>query len=807
MSLGVCIPDLIEQGAIPAGRAKRVREWYDERVEHLSDKLGRAAAEAQATSDTLDWLRADVLHKQRTSIMQAQVQGEWLQGMRRARDEAGEATLSVRRAIDQMARIDTRAEALAARAIASLDNEVMRHRRNLLGETRNKAGLEEIGRAMAGETVDNPKAMTSANAISGAIEMMRRRFNAAGGRIGKLDGWYLPQSHDSRRIRAASFEEWRAHPAIERVRVVHPETGDEALGLIREAVLKQIHETLRTNGANAMEPGAVRAASLANRRADPRVLHFANYDDWIAYQRDFGTGDNIYSIAMGHIRGMARDIALMEAMGPNPAATLRFMQDSIRKDVELNGSQAASDNLVSSDTRLQWLYDELSGRTAIPHRRGTARLFSAIRAQQIAAKLGSAALSAVADFGTVMTTAGYNRTGIAQTLGRYVKLWNPADPDERRLAIRLGLVTDEFIGLATSAHRYTGEELSGEISRRVADAVMRVQGLARHTRNAQWAHGMQAIAALSNEAEMGKAFSALDPAHQRMMQRYDLGEAEWNAYRQTAPRTERGTQWIVPLDMVDERIGDRFMEMIRRETDHAIITGDVRVRATTNSLLPQGNRLAEMVRTGFIFKSFPITVLYLHGRRIAEMETLGGKAGYALPLILSMTALGGLAAQLKLIAAHKDPQPIDDPRFLGKAALQGGAFGLAGDLLYNAENSYGGGVLQTLVGPILGQTLPNAFDATAGSAIRAYRGDDPEFAARVWRAAKYEVPGRNLWMTRLAYERLIQERIDRLVDPKSDKRYARMMRRAQDEGTQYFWEPGAPLPDRAPDLENALPSE
>jgi hypothetical protein len=41
---------------------------------------------------------------------------------------------------------------------------------------------------------------------------------------------------------------------------------------------------------------------------------------------------------MGHIDGMSRDIALMEILGPNPAATVRWLKDMVIKTAELDAS-------------------------------------------------------------------------------------------------------------------------------------------------------------------------------------------------------------------------------------------------------------------------------------------------------------------------------------------------------------------------------------------------------------------------------------------------------------------------------------
>ena len=229
-----------------------------------------------------------------------------------------------------------------------------------------------------------------------------------------------------------------------------------------------------------------------------------------------------------------------------------------------------------------------------------------------------------------------------------------------------------------------------------------------------------------------------------------------------------------------------------------------------NSLMPAGTLRGEIFRSALLFKSFPMAMYNLHGRRMLSQPGTWSKARYAIGFGLYMTSLGALAAQLKLLAAGKDPQPMDTPQFVGKAIVQSGGLGLFGDLLYNSENSYGGGILSTLAGPLLGQTLPNIADATAGNVMRALDGDpksEPEFVKDIALAAEKEIPGRNLWYARLGWERLVTDNIRELVDPAADEAFARKISRAENEGTQYFAPPGAGLDWRSPDLENALSEE
>jgi hypothetical protein len=802
MSLGQCIPDLVAEGKIPAKRAREISAAYERHLADFLDQgMDRTVAEAQATSLTLKLLERDALRRKRNALTMVKKQAEWLADMRA---RAGEGNpLKPSDATNKLAALDKKIDALRGRYFATLDKLLADHRRNVVGQVRNKQDLMNVGRELFGEKTGDLNARELADAISTTFEIARRRFNQAGGDIGKLDSYGLPQRHDSRAIRAAGFKTWRAHPSIDRVRIRDLDTGDFAIGAKRETLLRDIYETLRTEGANKSDPGRSFMGAMANRRGDPRILHFENFDDWISYQRDFGGGEDIYDTIASHLGMMARDTAIMEAMGPNPAATLRFQQDWLEKSAKIDGTQSMIDKLVGKIDNLQDIYDELTGANKIPSNRSLALGFSALRAVQVASKMGSAVASVGPDFGTLMYQANASGLPVMRVLSRYVKLWTPGAAAERQMAVRLGLVTDDWIGLSSSTARYTGEELAGEMSRRLADFVVRSQGLARHTRNGQWAFGMEYLGHLTEMRD--RSFGNLDPAIQRQMQRYDIGEADWDAYRATPLRQERGTDWIFPTD--NEKVGDRFLEMVLAETDYAVMTGDVRTRALIGSSRP-GSFLGEIAKSAFLFKSFPLSILNLHGRRMLEQSTLPGMLRYSVPLLLLMFAGGGLSLQIKTILAGKDPRPINDPRFFAAGVAQSGGFGLFGDLLYNSENSFGGGPLNTLAGPILGQTIPNVADATVGNIGRALDGDEAtkaEFLKDIANTIEKEIPGRNLWYVRLAWERIIADEIKRQTDPDFERKFADMIRRAEKEGTQYWLPPGETAGEaRAPDLGNML---
>ena len=802
MALGVCIPDLIAQGKIPAERADQIRAAYDEMVRGYEPRLGRASAEAEATRIIIANMESDAVARKAAALRQVKVQADWLGRMTA---DAGDGPFKLATAIDYLARIDKKIDAVRGSAFASLDEFLAKHRRNVLGQIREKSDLGDVLRERFGQSTGNVNAREFGQAMGDVMEMLRQRFNQAGGRIGKLEQFVFPQRHDQALVRGSTFEEWSEFGPMARARIIDLETGEAATGMKRLDILRRMYENIRTDGAGKAKPGQMFAGSMASRRSDPRLIHFDNPDDWLEYQAQYGGADNIYDIFVGHVEGMIRDIALMEEMGPNPTATLRFMNDWMEKSIKMKGDQKAIDNLGSVQGKLGRMYDVISGNNHQVENRRLALGFSAFRAQQVSAKLGSAVLSAVPDMATMMKTANFNGIPAMKMVSRYLKLWANAK-NERSLAVRAGLITSDWLTLTSASFRYNGEELTGEVSRRVSDFVIRAQGLGRHTRNGQWAFGMETISWLTNER--GKSWDELDPATRGMMERHQIGRQDWDNYRSSDTVEERGAEWLLPTEIADKRLGERFLQMILTETDYAIVMPDARTRAMMAGLPKAGTWLGEIMRSSILFKGFPLAVLSLHGRRMLEQGGIHNKAKYGLTLLGMMTVGGAISVQLKQLAAGKDPQPMDDARFAGRALMQSGGLGLFGDLIYNSENSYGGGVAKTIAGPVLGQTLPDALAIPANSAVAAFDGDpetDTSIAKDSAKLLLNEIPGRNLWYTRLAYERGFADLIREWSDEDIAGSYERQQKRAEKENTAFFAPPGAGLGGvRAPDFENAF---
>ncbi|HQS71026.1 MULTISPECIES: hypothetical protein [unclassified Novosphingobium] len=812
MSLRPCLPGLVNEGKISQEQADRAGALFDELQQDLRRQFGDQAADAMATEATLKAMAAEAARKKflaaQTIKARQRIEAD-LRGYGGGRNggtgnagrgggggpidpRAGPAMLGG----DGRAtysNVEGRWRAVRGRAHAMIDKLLADHSSNVLGQVRNPAQLADVVREAFGEATGNLNARELADAWGRTAEMLRQRFNAAGGDIGKLDKWGLPQTHDSRAVRAAGYEAWRAEilPRLSLEKMIDNRTGRAFTPQSLELALRDVFETIRSDGWKDRAPGGMGSGALANRRGDARFLIFKSADDWMAYADKFGAG-SAFDAMMGHIDGMSRDVAMLEVLGPNPANTVEWMKDLIRKDAEMDAApnSKAVDKARPQLGAIDRMWNELTGASNRAENRQLALVMSNIRALQTATKLGSAPLSAISDLGFQRSRRALN--GLRQTniITDYIKLMKPGALEDQRMAVRRGLIAEEWSSRTLAQNRYMGEELTGEVSRRLAEGVLKVSGLSRFTQAGRWAFGMEFLGTLTEQR--GKAFGALDPALRGVMERYGFTAADWDGIRNAPVTVDRGVETISPVDMADQQLGDRLLEMIARETDHAVPVPDLRVKAEISAVAPKGTIAGEIIRSGFLFKGFGLSVLLMQSRSIMAMSA-GNAAKYAAGLVIGTTLMGALSLQLKALANGKDPRDMTTPEFWGAALLQGGGFGIFGDFLQSSTNAYGSGFAETLAGPIV---------SDAQKLVNIANSANPE--RDTLKFLRSQLPGGSLWYAKTAFDRLVTDQIQRAIDPNYDQSWQRMSDFAREQGTDFWWAPGDAAPGRAPNFQNAI---
>ena len=824
MSLRECIVNAEAEGTITPEQAREARDLFDGLEQEYTGKMGRAAASAKAARDTFDALEREVFERKRRKLLQIQNWQEIKLNLDQYRNLKGERDIAKAAealfARDELAKYSTfeLREAAVERAATSKMYQILAtFRRNLVGEVRNKAQLKDLVREIfePGST-GSASAREMAEAWTQTADYLRQRFNAAGGRIPKRKDWGLPQIHNTIAVRKVTFEEWRdfIQPRLDSVKMIDERTGLPFSPERLELELRNVYESIRTDGMNKLIPGSIgQGRSIANRRLDHRFLVFKNADTWMQYQDKFGNS-NSFDTMLGHIKQMSKDIALMEVFGPNPRATVNFIKQTIKKEAGMAADEAAERAATRISSKLDSYYLAVTGASNAPIDSRFGNTFAGLRQVLQSAQLGAASISAITDLNFQRIARSFVGLPQANTVNQYLKLLSPLNAEEKgKLAIRLGLVADGWSTLASAQMRYVGDISGPEITRRISDFVMRASLLSPMTQAGRWAFGMEFLGTLADN--VGKRFDELDAPLRKTFERYGIDEDRWNVMRSSPLYEHEGASFLRAEDIeartdvapgLARDLATRLMEMVEGETNFAVPSSSLRGRVALTGETRPGTISGEMTRSFAMYKNFGVTLVNTHLMRGMAQPGAKGKGRYFADLIISTTIMGALALQLKEMSKGRDPRPMTDNAFWLAAFLQGGGLGIFGDFMFSDINRFDRGLAETIAGPVVG-FADDVRKLTIGNLVEASQGKDTNAARELIRFAARYTPGSSLWYTRLGLERMVIDQLQLMADPKARSNMRRIESRYRREfGQKYWWKPGETAPSRSPNYGNILES-
>lgn len=823
MSIDKCLKNGVDGGELTKAQAKALKTLYDNYLKEAA-RGGTAGAEVKAKAAAI-----------------RQIEGEKLQAKRRlARTIKAMKTLDAELGDDvannalahlehhgdgfdgySFSSIAGRHQALVGMAHEMMGDLLHDFRRGALTGDKgrhNKARLDNVTREAFGEDSGDEAAKGLFKAWRQTHEWLRRRFNDAGGNIGKLENWGLPQSHDARALRAAGRDQWKAtiKPMLARERMKHPASGDPITVEEFDEVLDHVWESVVMEGWNTREPRrqAFGKGSLATQHADQRFLIFKDAKSWMEYQKAFGEGDP-FAAMMGHVNLMSRDIAAMEILGPNPDGMIEWLKQTITKEANLasagkparwkGSGRKALDRARRKEAKLDAMWQSMRGTLETPVNQKWADVFATGRNWITASVLGGAVLSSVSDIGTQMITRAFAGVPALRTPIDIVKQFSLTS---RRDAVACGLILESAQHVFHSQARYVGSLQGPGWASYLTDRVLTYSGLTPWTQATKHAWGMATMREFGERS--AESFRSLPEGLQRLMIRYGMGEREWDIMRQVdLYRPHSDVPVLRPRDIagVDQKLAERYLEMIIQETEYATPSGSVRARTAIVGEGRPGTLHGEVQRSFAQFKSFGAVYAMTHGLRVAMMVNSGMRAkgaGYAGALLLTTTLFGALALQLKQIAAGRDPREMDSAEFWGAATLQGGGLGLYGDFLFADLNRYGGGFAKSLAGPMV-ERLSDVWTLTGGNIVEAVQGKETKLGRELVKFMRGNTPGGTIWYIRQAYERVFLDQLQFLIDPAANKAFKAQQRTwMKNTGQEFYWKPGEALPERMPDFGAAI---
>lgn len=668
----------------------------------------------------------------------------------------------------------------------------------------------------------NKAALAIARAVEGITSDMIAQQNAAGAYIKKLPGYITRQVHDQSKIRAAggpgdndtvkqrSFEAWRdfTRPLLD-PRTYQGEDPNKFLRMIHDGLYAGVHGS---EAGKAEFTGGIFTGGIAKKASAHRVLHFADANSAYAYNQKFGVKSFSESI-FSDIHGRARNIGLMENLGPNPEATFRSTLSDLAFDArERTDAAKQADSL--RDWRIQAAFDTISGKNDAPQNVNFARAMSSIRAVNLLSKMGGALMSTLSD--KVFMQATLARQGISHLdiAMKQVTGMLRGTPERQQMLRLMGVAMDGLIG--NTASRYSLDGSFHGFAHRAQQKFFDLNFLNWWTDRNKAAVGELMASHLGEHADF--AHADLPEELRNTLSLYDVKQPEWDALRATAWE-DRGAKFVTP-DKVDSIPSDVIASLVTQDgkepsgsnilrkrqelesklrtfyadqIDHAVPTPGAAERKYITMGTRPGTPLGEAVRLITTFRSFPMTVM----TKLVSREIYGNgsmtighwlkndhKGKFNMAMLIAMTTVAGYVsgAIRDAISGRTPKQLIDDDgkiimRTLNDAALRGGGLGIMSDvLLREYDNSYKS-FTTSIAGPILGQAN-TVFDM----ATKLKHGEP--MGAEAGKFVQDNVPYINLFYIRPVLDYFIFWNMQEMLNPGS---LARSERNVQDKNHQGFF--------------------
>jgi hypothetical protein len=824
MAFKDCIVNGLKDGDLTPEQAKAAQDVFEQREALHKNNMGDSAAEAKAAQETIEILDYDRLHKKRVLLLQKSTQQDiskklfGQEGYRGGKDPGAgaKALIAKNDPFATYTNVEARQATIFSQFQSQITDILVTFRARGLGWHSNVNTLHDVVRELWGTNTGNSAAKEMAESWSKVGEMARQLYNEAGGAIPKLDTWRLPQSHNMVAVMKAGQEAWVKFvtPLLDHSKMINERTGKSFTPQELDLALNEVFKTIGEDGYNKMKPtGALYTGhrSLAKRYMDHRFLLFKNADDWMKYQESFGNPDTFASMNQ-YLHRMSHDIAMMQVLGPNPHATMNFIRQSVMKDAQELKLKLQDQSIVTRAennlNEMDQLFELYNGSSYASADNIVPRTLQGTRNIVNSAFLGSTAITSIVDLGTQKATATQLGIAFGPLFKRVFKNLNPLNVEERgRIALRSGLIAESWIGLAQTQARFAGEMTGPQITQRFSDVVMRASGLTAWTQAGRHAFGMELMGNLGDL--VSKSFDTLDPRMQKALTRYGFDNTSWDLIRQSELYNYKGATFLrpeeirlashMPKDQAQE-LAFKYLDMINTEMNYAVVTVGLRSKASLTGGTKAGTIPGEIVRSFSMFKNFSVEMVYTHLWKAMSEATLAKKAGSLADLAIATTAMAALSMQLKEIANGRDPRAMDTPEFWGSAFLLGGGMGIWGDFLFSNVNRYGGGLEDTIAGPVI--NMANSIkNLTYGNVQQLIQGKDTNFAGETLRMLETYMPGKTLWYMKLLWQRQMFERLHLYIDPKYQQRLNSMQTKyLKETGQHYWWRPGQESPDRAPEI-------
>ena len=798
MSIGNCLTKLVAAGRISQKAADDALALHEGVQGRLYPEMGPATADAGAALEAARVMTQAAQERKLMAAQQAIRQNEVLNRMQKHPEgmSAGLHSVLVRDnweaggKMGNALNIESHAEGITKNLLRKMDGAMEPYASRMAGLRQDTESIWNVVDELFGADTGDAAAKAAAKGFTDATQYAVERVKRAGKPLSVLEDWRLPQMWDTGRVKKFTEKQFLDDLMLEvdagSMRVMDKHGHGEAPRAAIPGIIQNAYKDItlgRSQGAGA--------GGFSNQL---RVFRFDNPEAYKRLMKKYGMGDGgLFNTMMGHMQGMAKEVAFVEVLGPqyqqNFKKLLDMAKDNDAARVKTWGQKARRSLSVNSPSAVNRTYDALSGNLGVAQSEVLAAFGGGLRNIQTASKLGSAVIAALpGDSMTSILAANYNGIPASAVLARVVKDLTVNREGAEQLARQLNLTAAAVMDTAIGTKRFADEIIGQGFTGKTADFVMRMSGLNTWTEGLKRAFSMEFMGLIGRQAE--HKFEALDPMFKGFLERYGFNAGDWDKLR-VAPLLEaEGTKFFDVNAVDDQKLADRMMSAIIDERHMAVLEPDARIRGMMTGGQMRGTVIGEAARSITQFKSFPMTFMMTHLMRSAVQDGAWSKAAYTAKLLALTTIGGAVVVQMQSIIAGRDPRDMSTPTFWGEAFIRGGGGGMLADFLNSGVSRGGQGWIEYAIGP-----GPGAFFATGDFLKNGFTGRSLAEYMKSW------TPGSSLWYSKLATDRLIFDNIQAMIDPdykQSFRRYEKRMKKEFDQ--TFWWAPGQSSPKESPDL-------
>lgn len=399
-----------------------------------------------------------------------------------------------------------------------------------------------------------------------------KMLNDAGALVSRTPSLMFKMSHDTRKIADATESVWIKDVSD----LLDLDAMSKDLDVDLKDFMKQLYNDLATGRhmvAQAGDEGNIPVgylssnASLARKLSTTNRLIFKDGGAHFEYLQKYGSSDApVRNSVLSGFEHDARNIGLMEVLGPNPRALLTKI---VRKKLNhLRTHDIAAHNEFNRDMvnglprAIDNVFKDIDGTTRIPGNPTGAKVAAVARILANVVHLGNVLFRSLNDFQTIMSEAKFQGIPWAQAVNTHFQaVHNALSRRERPEFLKhLGIAQEALIGDAI------GRLDAGDID--VGRITAMQQKFFKLNGMTYWNDALKSSFAMLQASHLGshanltlRQLTEKTPKLARLFDMFDIDEVDWEFIRKTAWADHKKRSLVTP-DKIDEMSDDDIIQYL-----------------------------------------------------------------------------------------------------------------------------------------------------------------------------------------------------------------------------------------------------